>query len=165
MVTFNIEQTNDYEGLVKFFIENELEFSADDPIASDIVQCWRVMGEMANNGSAQGSTQDEAAPEHPVIIGGITLAKRQGEFIVDGIAVDEAYRTHKLGKALLDTLIEEVKRLAGTRIYLVARAPGFFRRQGFATVPMDEETPNFYECLTCPQRGVSCHPEVMKMTL
>ena len=35
---------------------------------------------------------------------------------------------------------------------------------GFVTVPR-EEAPNFFECLTCPQYGVDCHPEVMRLDL
>ncbi|MEG0661789.1 MAG: GNAT family N-acetyltransferase, partial [Anaerovoracaceae bacterium] len=58
--------------------------------------------------------------------------------------------------------IGEVRKLGGTRLFLVARAPGFFRKAGFVTVPK-EEAPNFFECLTCPQYGVSCHPEVMML--
>ena len=47
-------------------------------------------------------------------------------------------------------------------MYLVARAPEFFRKNGFVTIPR-EEAPNFFECLTCPQYGKTCHPEVMKI--
>ncbi len=50
------------------------------------------------------------------------------------------------------------------RLFLVARAPEFFRRNGFVTVPR-QDAPNFFECLTCPQYAVSCHPEVMRIDL
>ena len=92
------------------------------------------------------------------------MAKRQGEFIVDGIAVDPEWRKCKLGKELLYRGIEEVLKLGGKRIYLVARAPEFFRKHGFVTVAK-EEAPNFFECLTCPQFGKNCHPEVMRLQL
>ncbi len=42
--------------------------------------------------------------------------------------------------------------------------PEFFRKYGFETVAR-EEAPNFFECLTCPQYGKTCHPEVMKLDL
>jgi N-acetylglutamate synthase-like GNAT family acetyltransferase len=67
-----------------------------------------------------------------------------------------------LAKTLLDEAISVVKERGGKRIYLVARAPGFFRKSGFATIPRDS-APMFFECLTCPQYGVDCHPEVMLM--
>ena len=147
MISFKIEVTEDYEALVPFFIENDLEFTEDEPVPTDIIKCWRIV------------TGDEEK-----LIGGFVLAKREGEFIVDGIAIDPDYRKYKLGKALLDKGIEETLKLGGKRIFLVARAPGFFRKSGFVTVPR-EEAPNFFECLTCPQYGIDCHPEVMRLDL
>ncbi|MGN0705152.1 MAG: GNAT family N-acetyltransferase, partial [Lentihominibacter sp.] len=78
------------------------------------------------------------------------------------IAVDGSRRGENLGTELLNKGIEETKSLGGRRMYLVARAPEFFRKNGFVTIPR-EEAPNFFECLTCPQYGKTCHPEVMKI--
>lgn len=140
-----IRPTEEYEKLVPFFIENELEFSEEDPTPTDLVRCWE-------------------AAEDGRLIGGFVLARRDGEFICDGIAVDPAYRRQQLGRALLRLGMEEAKAQGAERMYLVARAPGFFRREGFETIAR-EEAPNFFECLTCDQYGVSCHPEVMVKTL
>lgn len=140
-----IRTTEEYEKLVPFFIENELEFSEEDPTPTDLVRCWE-------------------AEEEGRLIGGFVLARRDGEFICDGIAVDPDYRRQELGRALLRLGMEEAKAQGAHRMYLVARAPGFFRREGFETVAR-EEAPNFFECLTCDQYGVSCHPEVMVKTL
>lgn len=150
MKDFKITVTEDYERLVPFFIENELEFSEDEPVPTDLVKCWQILD---NEGEA-----DER------LIGAFVLAKREGKFIVDGIAIDPEYRKYHLGKALLEKGIEEARRLGGKNVFLVARAPGFFRKHGFVTVPR-EDAPNFFECLTCPQYGISCHPEVMRLDL
>jgi len=141
----NLTETNNYAELNQLFIKNELEVSDENPVTTDIVKAWRL----ADDGK---------------LIGGIMLAKRQGEFIIDGVAVEPEYRELKLGKWLLDTAIAEARARSGNRMYLVARAPGFFRTQGFLTVPK-EEAPLFFECLTCPQYGESCHPEVMKLEI
>lgn len=147
---FKLTQTDDYEELRKFFIVNELEVSEEEgPVPTDIVKCWRMT--------------DESFDE-PKLIGGVVLARREGEYIIDGIATDSGYRKQHLGKRLLAEAVAEVKRAAGTRIFLVARAPGFFRTQGFERIPK-EGAPDFFECLTCPQFEVSCHPEVMKLDL
>ena len=145
MADYKIYVTDEYEKLVPFFIENELEFTDEDmeEVPTDLVKCWKMTDEDGK------------------LIGGFVLAKREGEYICDGIAVDPAYRKAHLGKALLEEGMEEVKKLGGDSMYLVARAPGFFRKQGFETIAR-EDAPNFFECLTCPQYGVSCHPEVMK---
>lgn len=136
-----IRSTEDYERLVPFFIENELEFSEEDPTPTDLVRCWEAV-------------------EDGRLIGGFVLAMRDGEYICDGIAVDPAYRKQELGRALLRLGIEEAVRRGAQRMYLVARAPGFFRREGFREVAR-ENAPDFFECLTCEQYGISCHPEVM----
>ncbi len=145
MIRFTMRQTEDYEKLVPFFIENELEFSEEEPVPTDIVKCWEVV---------HGDDQH--------LMAALVLAKREGEFIIDGIAVEPIYRKLKIGKILLDKAVEEALSQGGSGIYLVARAPEFFRKYGFQTVPR-EDAPNFFECLTCPQYGKTCHPEVMKL--
>lgn len=147
MIHFKISVADDYEKLVPFLIENGLEFSKEAPIPTNLVKCWQITGD-------EGDT----------LIGALILAKHEGEFIVDGIAIDVQYRRLKLGKTLLNYSIEETLKQGGHRIFLVARAPEFFRKQGFVTVPR-EEAPDFFECLTCPQYRVSCHPEVMRLDL
>ena len=158
-----ITTTDDYERLVPFFVANDLEFpdEEDYEVPTDLVQCWKV-----TEGAQPEPVEDSAEYKTDChrLIGGFVLAERQGEFIVDGIAVDPEYRKEKLGKALLDLGIAETRKRGGKRIFLVARAPGFFRKSGFVTVPR-EEAPNFFECLTCPQYGVDCHPEVMRLDL
>lgn len=152
MTNYIIKETEEYDKLVPFFIENELEFTEDDAIEvpTYIQKCWEII--------------EGEDPENGRLIGAFVLGKREGEYICDGIAIDKAYRKSHLGKSLLELAIEEIRANGGKRIYLVARAPEFFRKQGFNTVSR-EEAPNFFECLTCPQYGVSCHPEVMLYNL
>ena len=148
MKNYQINETEEYEKLVSFFIENELEFTEEDAeeVPTDLVKCWQITDEDDN------------------LLGAFVLAKREGEFICDGIAIDEELRGTGLGTKLLRLGLDETIKLGGTRMYLVARAPEFFRKNGFVTVPR-QEAPNFFECLTCPQYGVSCHPEVMRIEL
>lgn len=151
-----LEITEDYDSLVPFFIENELEFSDDEPpIPEEIIKLWKI---------TEDSFDEDGAPIDSRIIGGFVLALRQGEYICDGIAVDPEYRMFGYGKELLDKGLEEVRNLGGSRMFLVARAPEFFAKSGFVSVPRDE-APEFFECLTCDQYGISCHPEVMRINL
>lgn len=148
MGNYQINETEEYEKLVSFFIENELEFTEEDAeeVPTDLVRCWQITDEEGN------------------LAGAFVLAKREGEFICDGIAVDEKLRGTGLGTRMLRLGLDETIRQGGTRMFLVARAPEFFHKNGFVTVPR-QEAPNFFECLTCPQYGVSCHPEVMRIEL
>lgn len=150
MTDYEIRETDEYEKLVPFFIINGLEYTEEDmeEVPTDLIKCWKVTG----------SSDDQK------LIGGFVLARREGEFICDGIAVDPDCRELKIGKALLETGIEEVRKLNGDKMYLVARAPEFFRKNGFVTIGRDE-APNFFECFTCPQYRVSCSPEVMRIDL
>ena len=89
---------------------------------------------------------------------------RQGKYIIDGIAVDSAFRKSGLGKLMMDEAIKEVKDRGGESLYLVARAPGFFRTLGFQQVA-PENAPLFFECAQCPQYQKTCHPEIMKLEI
>ncbi|MFV0518583.1 MAG: GNAT family N-acetyltransferase [Aminipila sp.] len=146
-IQLKMSQTDDYEALKKLYIENDLEVDPDMPMPEEVIKNWRIT---------------HGAEEH--LAAGLTLATRQGEYIIDGIAVEPEYRKMKLGKIILEKAVAEVKKLGGHRIFLVARAPEFFRKQGFVTVAK-EDAPEFFECLTCPQYGIKCHPEVMKLEI
>ena len=141
----NVEVTEDYVGLIPFFIENELEYTVDEEIPTDIVKCWKV-------------------EQKGKLVGGCVLAKRSGEFICDGIATDPSVRGQRVGEALLKVLIDEATERGGTRIFLVARAPEFFKKYGFTSTDK-EDAPIFFECFTCPQYGVNCHPEVLCLNI
>ena len=144
MLKFRIQTTDEYERLVKFFVENELEFDGDEEVDTDIIHCWKMT-----------HTDD-------VLIGGCVLAMRQGKYIIDGIAVTKLFRKFGLGKIMLKKAINEVKKLGGNELYLVARAPEFFRNYGFETVDA-KDAPLFFECAQCPQYQKTCFPEIMRL--
>ncbi len=132
----------EYEEAVKFFIENQLEFSEEDIVPTDLIKFW-------------------LAKEKDKLVGAAVLAKREGKYIIDGLAVDKEYRGENLGRKLYDLAEEEIKEKKEREIYLVAREPEFWKKTGFVSIDK-EEAPNFFECLTCPQFEKTCFPEVMK---
>lgn len=140
-----IEVTKEYDLLTKFFEKNGLEISEEEPVATDTLKAWKISD--AN-----------------ILVAAATLAKREGRYILDGIAVEEEYRKLKLGKLLLDLVIKEIRTLGGDALYLVARAPGFFARFGFEEVEA-KAAPQFFECFTCPQYGKTCHPQIMRLKI
>ena len=142
-----ITETDDYESLVTFFIENGLEYAEDDEVPTDLVKCWKAVD-----------------PENGKLVGGCVLAKREGRFICDGIATDISLRGTRLGEKLLGLLTEEAKMLGAESIFLVARAPGFFEKYGFIPIPRDG-APTFFECFSCPQFGTTCPATVMQRSL
>ena len=138
----------EYEELTAFGTKNGLEWTRDEDeeVPTDLVQCYKIVTETGSL-SAIG-----------------ILALRESQYVLDGIAVDPAYRHLKLGSLILSKVIEETKRLGGKVLYLVAKAPNFFRANGFQTID-PEDAPNFFECKYCPQYGISCQPEVMRKDL
>jgi N-acetylglutamate synthase-like GNAT family acetyltransferase len=141
-----ITPTEDYEGLIPMFIQQGLEFDAEEEVPTDVVQCWK-----AEDGQGR-------------LVGGAALSLRQGEYICDGIATTPEARGAGLGSVLLDRLTVEVKSRGGHSIYLVARAPEFFRKQGFVTIER-ADAPNFFECYYCSQYQKTCFPEVMRLNM
>jgi N-acetylglutamate synthase-like GNAT family acetyltransferase len=135
--------TKDYGALIPFFIENGLEFEEGEEYGDDeIVKCWRA--------------DDESG-----LAGGCILATREGEYICDGIAVRDDLRAGGLGREMLDLLIAEAKSRGADKLFLVARAPGFFAKSGFIAIER-AEAPEFFECFNCPQYQKTCHPKVMR---
>ncbi len=158
---FILRSTDEYDRLVKFFVENKLEFDGDEEVDTDIVKCWKIS---QAEGDDLKHIKTDAGDGKDFIAAGCVLAMREGKYIIDGIAVDSAMRKFGLGRLLINKAKEEVLSRGGDAIYLVARAPEFFRRLGFETIPADN-APNFFECKYCPQYGTECHPEIMKLDL
>ena len=113
-----IVPVEDHESLNGFYERNGLEISDEEPVGTDAVRSWILY------------RGDEMA-------GAATLAVRQGEYIIDGIALDPQFRGEELGTAMLKTVIDDVRKRGGKRIFLVARAPEFFAWSGF--VPVERE--------------------------
>lgn len=146
MVNYTISVTDEYDRLVEMFVQYDLEFSIDEPLPTDLVKCWKVEDE---NGR---------------LISGCVLALRGGEYIIDGIATVPEYRKEKIAGKLLELALEEVKQRGGNTVYLVAKAPGFFRKHGFQTI-LASDVPLLFDCLSCPQFEKTCFPETMKLVL
>jgi len=141
----------DARPLVRFFIDNGLEYTENDEIQTDLIKCWKA--EKTGIGG-----------ERVELVGGCALARREGRYICDGIATDPSVRGQRIGERMLLTMLDEVRRLGGDSIYLVARSPGFFKKYGFMSITRDE-APTFFECFSCSQYGNTCQPEVMRKDL
>ena len=134
--------TDDHESLNAVYARNGLEVTEDAPVSTDTLASW-------------------VAFIDDVQVGAVTLAYRQNQYIIDGIALEEGFRGQGVGTGLLKTVIADVRKRNGLSIYLVARDPEFFRANGFETVAR-EDAPEFFECFGCDQYKNTCFPEVMK---
>lgn len=153
--------TQMHEKLNPFYAENGLEIAEDEPVSTDTIKSWVIMEDI-DMPASKDPLNDEAAAGN--IIGACTLAFRQGEYIIDGIALAPKVRGTGGGTALLKAAEEEAALRGGKCIYLVARAPEFFRENGYVTVER-VDAPEFFECFGCDQYNKTCFPEVMKHVL
>lgn len=149
MLRFKMKETDDFEKLVPLFIENGLEYSEGEKAPDSLLKCWEIV---------HGDENDEQ------LIAGLVLSYRENEYVMDAIAVSKLFRNFKMGKILMEKGIKEVLERGGSRIYIVAKVPEFFKKLGFKVITR-EEAPDFSECFHCEQFGADCHPEVMVLEL
>ena len=176
----NIKVTYEHDLLNPFYAANDLEIAEDEPVSTDTLKSWVIMKDdmFKDDAGAENETEHggctDGASEDPLktadgaaasnIIGACTLAFREGEYIIDGIALAPASRGSGAGTALLAAAEDEVRARGGERVYLVARAPEFFRANGYETIARSD-APEFFECFGCDQYNRSCFPEVMRHVL
>jgi GNAT superfamily N-acetyltransferase len=96
------------------------------------------------------------------LVGAICLERQHGLDTPNWMAVDEAYRGRGIASALYAELESEARRRGIRRLWVTARAPGFFLAQGFRLVPGGGERDALLgECPRCPQYGRECTPEAL----
>jgi len=137
-----IKETGNYAELIPLFRDSGLEIHVEEnKKPKGMITCWKA----ERNGQ---------------LAGGISIEKKDGHFVIGDIAVGASMRRENIGSLLLATAMEKIYELEGEEIFLVAKAPKFFEQHGF-TYLQDEEVPDIFNCKTCDQRGVKCHPEFM----
>ena len=92
-----------------------------------------------------------------------SLSERFGEAVLDYIAVSDGLRGKGIGAEMIERVKEKARRDGKSKVYLTARARGFFEKQGARELP---ETHPLYlkllgECSECSQRNAVCFPCVM----
>lgn len=139
---YKITESNDYVSLSAFFYENGLEVKPNIKKPERVLKYW----ECKDSGGK--------------LIAGGALEKRDGKFVVAGIAVDEQYRGHGLGLQLMQIMDNEVQKRGGNEAWLAAKVPDFYKKLGWSSVP-GEGAPEISDCLRCPQFGNECTPQIM----
>lgn len=71
---------------------------------------------------------------------------------VRSLAVAPAMQKHGIGRVLVDTLVEDAKRLGIPRLFAFTYVPDFFAKMGF-TICQHEDLPHkvFNDCMHCPK--------------
>jgi len=84
---------------------------------------------------------------------------------VRSLAVHPDYQKHGIGRALVDALIAEARRLGISRLYAFTYVPGFFEKMQFE-IAEHEQLPHkvFNDCMHCP-KFLACDEIAMTRTL
>lgn len=135
-----IEKYDNYKDLIPFYISRGLEF--EDDFKNKLVFSLIMQ-------------------DNNKMIGAATYTKLEKDYIVEAIAISENEIRKGYGKQLLTKVLEEIKQLNGENIYLVAKEPIFFKKNGFKEINQND-APDFSCCFACPDYKVSCFPITMK---
>lgn len=97
-----------------------------------------------------------------VLAGSIVLERLQDLDTVNWMAVDEAHRGRGLASRLYAALEREARSRGMARLWVTARAPGFFVAQGYGPVEPGAEWETLLgECPQCEQYGRGCSPQAL----
>lgn len=142
-----IRRTSNYAKLAEMMTEKGLEMDSEGA-PTDILDCWEAVDRSCDGRLA----------------GGAILGLRANQYVLDGIATEDEYRGIGLGTELFNVLLARAKNAGAKRLWLVARAPDFFKTLGFTSVAM-EESLGLFDCDSCMQRGETCFPEAMYLDI
>jgi amino-acid N-acetyltransferase len=140
-VQVSVQATTDLDAIRALGVANGIEDSERGD--EDVLAAW---------GAFAGS----------VLVGAIVL-ERLGELdTVNWLAVAEEHRGHGVAGRLYAAAEREALARGMRRLWVTARAPGFFRAQGFAPVPPGAEHDILLgDCPACPQYGHGCEPRAL----
>lgn len=84
---------------------------------------------------------------------------------IRSLALDDAHKGRGLGKAMVDTCLDEARELGLTRVFALTYVVDFFKRCGFSEVEKDTLPQKVWtDCLNCP-KFPECDETAMLVTL
>lgn len=97
-------------------------------------------------------------------VGGISLERQGRTYLLGVIVVDKKFQRLGLGKKLVLTLLEYLKKEKIPRVYVNTKVPEFFRKLNFKKIP-HSEAPKFADCKDCSKYHKTCFPTHMLLEL
>lgn len=136
----SIRDVNGMSALINEFAARGIMLARGPLYLYQSIQDYRVMTMPAADGA-----------ERVVACGGLhVLWEDLAE--VRSVAVHPALQKNGLGRAMVEALLEDAKRLEVRRAFTFTLAEGFFRSLDFAVIPRDQLPPVVWaECSKCPK--------------
>lgn len=142
---YRIIKSKNYEDMIQMFIEAGLEVSPNEPAPKGLLVCFEMFDTLSGRR-----------------IGGASLTKEYGEYVIRTVAIEKEYQGQGLGKQLVEAVIREAEEWDAKRLILNAKVPGFYEKLGFSVVKR-ESAPPISDCNRCPRFGNGCSPEIMQL--
>lgn len=142
-----ISPITDPAPVMELFMRSDLEIEDDEFVRRTFLKGYKAENEKGE------------------VIGGCALTVQDGHYIINGIAVDPEFRKSNIATDMLERTMADAKEMGADEMILVARAPGFFRKNGYENVPDEKVPEGLFDCLSCPQYQKKCFPEIMKKKL
>jgi N-acetylglutamate synthase-like GNAT family acetyltransferase len=100
------------------------------------------------------------------LVGCAALKLEKGRYSLECLAVRDRFRYQGLGSRLVVTIEKDARARGAKGLWVLARAPDFFKKMGYRERKRgEEEGPSIASCATCPQYKRNCSPEVLKKEL
>jgi amino-acid N-acetyltransferase len=100
------------------------------------------------------------------LMGCVALKQTNATFCVEWLAVSERLRGRGLGRRLISEVEREARQRGAERLWALARAPDFFRKNGFVLAEGSEKDgPSLTNCMRCPQYMKNCRPAIVMKDL
>ena len=141
---YKIIKSMNYDDMIPMFIEAGLEMQPDEPAPTGLLACFEMI-------------EKETGRR----IGGASMAKMYGEYVLKTVAIEKEYQGKGLGRILVEHVMNEAKEWDAKRMILAAKVPAFYQKLGFKIISR-EDTPPISDCLTCPRFQNGCDSEMME---
>lgn len=137
-----ITETRDYLQFEDLFTRSGLEFNldADGKGPEGLMTCWKAE-------DADGR-----------LAGGTAIAKKDGCYVINDLAVEEDLRGSGIGMRLAETAMIRLAGMGAKKIWITSKAPEFFEKLGFYHL---DYMPEMFNCRDCHQYGTTCDPKPM----
>lgn len=151
-----IRQTDDLRAAQEFGVRCGLEDSGRE--TEGVLATWGAFA------SDQDASDEDASDRETRgrLVGAIVLERRDGMDTVNWMAVDAAFRRRGVASRLYEALEREARKRGMRRLWVTARAPAFFVRQGFISAPIGAcRDALLGECPLCSQYERTCAPQAL----
>jgi len=147
-LSYVVKEAGDYYPLSVLFRDSGMEIEPSHTPPEGLVKMWRL--EDADSGA---------------LLAAVTLEIRDGAAVLGRLGVRPDCRRRGYGKLLQKVVFGEARKLGLTELWGCAKVPDYYCRLGWERREWDGSPRIAAPCGSCPRRGKTCFPTVIRMQL